>query len=76
MITLKNLTLMKEEGKLHVDDVVSKRRIWQQIIKKSLEEIKRTELEQILEEQRTMNQRFDAMEKMIRSLSKQMDSSG
>jgi len=41
MITLKNLTLMKEEGKLHVDDVVSKRRIWQQIIKKSLEEIKR-----------------------------------
>ena len=38
---IQKLTLMKDTGKMHVDDVVSKRRIWQQILKKSIDDLKK-----------------------------------
>merc|ERR1711892_588954 len=68
LITKQKLTLIKDTGRMHVDDVVSKRRIWQQILKKSIEDIKKTELEQILEEHKILKGKVESMESLLRSI--------
>lgn len=37
-------TLPKKKGKINVNDIVSKRRIWEEILQKSIEDLKKVKL--------------------------------
>ena len=45
LVKIQTVTLKNRKGKKHMDDVVSKRRIWSQIIKKSIDDLKKVSLE-------------------------------
>lgn len=44
LVRTQTFTLLKTSGKLHIDDVVSKRRIWQIISKKTGDEMKKVKI--------------------------------
>ena len=41
LVKIQTVTLKSRKGKKHTDDVVSKRRIWSVIIKKSIDDLKK-----------------------------------
>ena len=45
LVKIQTVTLKNRKGKKHMDDVVSKRRIWSQIIKKSIDDLKKVSIE-------------------------------
>jgi len=65
---VQNLSLRQETGKMHVDDVVSKRRIWEQIINKSVDNLKKTEFQLLIEEQKAQKERLANIESALKAI--------
>ena len=60
--------LQKTKGKVDETDILSKKRIWQKILQKSIEDLKRNEIDTIREDNINLQQQVITLQQTIESM--------
>lgn len=58
---------------MYVNDIVSKRRIWEEILQKSIDDLKKNEILAIREESNNLQQKVESMESLLRSINAKLE---